>query len=45
MPIAINYKADVSAQLKSAVILEGLNSFGNTMIYEKKRSRDHTEIC
>ncbi len=43
MPIGINYKADVSAQLKSAVIFAGLNSFGNTKIIEEKKSRDHTE--
>jgi len=43
MPIGINYKAGVSAQLKSAVLLAGLNSFGNTTIREIQRSRDHTE--
>ena len=43
MPIGVNYKAGVSAQLKSAVILAGLNSFGITRIYEKQMSRDHTE--
>ena len=43
MPIGINYKAGVSAQLKSAVILAGLNSFGTTTIIEEKKSRDHTE--
>lgn len=43
MPIGINYKAGVSAQLKSAVILAGLNSYGNTKITELKKSRDHTE--
>lgn len=42
-PIGINYKAGVSAQLKSAVILAGLNSYGITNIEEKIRSRDHTE--
>ena len=36
-PIGINYKAGVSAQLKSAVILAGLNSYGNTKIIEKKK--------
>ena len=35
MPIGINYKAGVSAQLKSAVILAGLNSHGNTNIIEE----------
>ena len=43
MPIGINYKAGVSAQLKSAVILAGLNSYGNTIINETQKSRDHTE--
>ena len=42
MPIGIKYKAGVSAQLKSAAILAGLNSYGNTEIIEEK-SRDHTE--
>jgi 3-phosphoshikimate 1-carboxyvinyltransferase len=43
MPVGINYAAGVSAQLKSAVILAGLNSYGYTKIIEQKRSRDHTE--
>lgn len=43
MPIGINYTAGVSAQLKSAVVLAGLNSYGYTKIIEQKRSRDHTE--
>ena len=43
MPIGISYNASVSAQLKSAVILAGLNSYGNTTIYETQKSRDHTE--
>ena len=43
MPVGINYKAGVSAQLKSAAILAGLNSFGNTEIIESEKSRDHTE--
>jgi 3-phosphoshikimate 1-carboxyvinyltransferase len=43
MPIGINYEAGVSAQLKSAVLLAGLNSYGNTTIKEKISSRDHTE--
>ena len=43
MPIGINYNAGISAQLKSAVILAGLNSFGNTNIVENEKSRDHTE--
>ncbi len=43
MPIGINYKAGISAQLKSAVILGGLNAYGITEINEKNKSRDHTE--
>tara|TARA_B100000575_G_scaffold285569_1_gene281037 strand:- start:1286 stop:2632 length:1347 start_codon:yes stop_codon:yes gene_type:complete len=43
MPVGINYESGVSAQLKSAVILAGLNSFGNTTITEVYKSRDHTE--
>ena len=43
MPICIKYKAGVSAQLKSAVIFAGLNSFGTTEVIEDKKSRDHTE--
>ncbi len=42
-PIGIKYKAGVSAQLKSAVILAGLNSYGETIIEEQISSRDHTE--
>ena len=43
MPVGINYKAGVSAQLKSAVMLAGLNSYGRTTIIENNKSRDHTE--
>lgn len=43
MPVGINYKAGVSAQLKSAVLLAGLNSYGITKIFESHNSRDHTE--
>ncbi len=42
-PIGISYNSGTSAQLKSAVILAGLNSYGNTEIVEHLRSRDHTE--
>ena len=42
-PIGINYLAGESAQLKSAVILAGLNSYGITNVFEKTQSRDHTE--
>jgi 3-phosphoshikimate 1-carboxyvinyltransferase len=43
LPIGIKYDAGVSAQLKSAVMLAGLNSYGNTKIIEVEKSRDHTE--
>ena len=43
LPIGIRYDAGVSAQLKSAAILAGLNSYGYTTIIEKIISRDHTE--
>ena len=43
MPVGIEYRADVSAQLKSAVILAGLNANGITNIIEEKKSRNHTE--
>ena len=42
-PTCIEYYADISAQLKSAVIFAALNSYGNTKIIEKEKSRDHTE--
>ena len=37
MPISINYKAGVSAQLKSAVMLAGMNAYGTTKIVENKK--------
>ena len=43
MPVGINYSSGVSAQLKSAVILAGLNSYGITRIFEYEKSRNHTE--
>jgi 3-phosphoshikimate 1-carboxyvinyltransferase len=43
IPIGIEYRAGVSAQLKSAVILAGLNANGVTNIIEEKESRNHTE--
>jgi len=43
IPIGIEYKAGVSAQLKSAVMFAGLNANGVTNIIEEKESRDHTE--
>ena len=43
MPLGIDYQAGISAQLKSAVILAGLNSYGTSTVIEEKESRDHTE--
>ena len=43
IPIGIEYKAGVSAQLKSAVLLAGLNANGTTNVIEEKKSRNHTE--
>jgi 3-phosphoshikimate 1-carboxyvinyltransferase len=43
IPIGVEYEAGVSAQLKSAAILAGLNANGVTNIIEKKQSRNHTE--
>jgi 3-phosphoshikimate 1-carboxyvinyltransferase len=43
IPIGIEYQAGVSAQLKSAAILAGLNANGVTNIIEKRQSRNHTE--
>jgi 3-phosphoshikimate 1-carboxyvinyltransferase len=43
IPVGTHYNAGVSAQLKSAVILAGLNSYGVTKIVEVEKSRDHTE--
>ena len=37
MPIGINYKAGVSAQLKSAVILAGLKFLWKYKNFEKKK--------
>ncbi len=46
IPLGISYKANESAQLKSACILSALNSYGNSKIIIDKKiasSRDHTE--
>ena len=43
MPVGIEYKAGVSAQLKSAVLLAGLNANGVTNVIEENQSRNHTE--
>ena len=45
MPIGINYIAGVSAQLKSAVILAGLNSFGNTKLLKDLKVEIIQKIC
>jgi 3-phosphoshikimate 1-carboxyvinyltransferase len=43
-PTPIEYRTPVpSAQLKSAVLLAGLNSPGRTTVIETEASRDHTE--
>ncbi|MCW6509519.1 3-phosphoshikimate 1-carboxyvinyltransferase [Lichenifustis flavocetrariae] len=43
-PLPIDYETPVaSAQIKSAVLLAGLNSFGRTTVLEREASRDHTE--
>ncbi len=43
-PLPIEYRTPVaSAQIKSAVLLAGLNSPGRTTVIETEASRDHTE--
>ena len=43
-PAPIEYRTPVaSAQIKSAVLLAGLNSLGRTTVIESEASRDHTE--
>lgn len=43
-PAPIEYRTPVpSAQLKSAILLAGLNSPGTTVVIESQASRDHTE--
>ncbi len=43
-PTPIEYKTPVaSAQIKSAILLAGLNSPGRTTVIESEASRDHTE--
>jgi 3-phosphoshikimate 1-carboxyvinyltransferase len=43
-PIPIEYESPVaSAQLKSAVLLAGLNAPGKTTVIENEATRDHTE--
>ncbi|MEQ9054803.1 MAG: 3-phosphoshikimate 1-carboxyvinyltransferase [Roseovarius confluentis] len=43
-PVPVRYKVPVpSAQVKSAVLLAGLNAPGETVVIEKEATRDHTE--
>ncbi|MBI3275313.1 MAG: 3-phosphoshikimate 1-carboxyvinyltransferase, partial [Methylocystis sp.] len=43
-PLPIEYRTPVaSAQIKSALLLGGLNSLGRTVVIETEASRDHTE--
>jgi 3-phosphoshikimate 1-carboxyvinyltransferase len=43
-PVPVRYVVPVpSAQVKSAVLLAGLNAPGNTVVIEKEATRDHTE--
>jgi 3-phosphoshikimate 1-carboxyvinyltransferase len=44
-PIPIEYKLPVaSAQVKSAILLAGLNTRGRTTVIEPEPTRDHTEL-
>ena len=44
LPIPISYETSVpSAQVKSSVLLAGLNTPGITSVIEKQKTRDHTE--
>jgi 3-phosphoshikimate 1-carboxyvinyltransferase len=44
-PLPIEYAVPVpSAQVKSAVLLAGLNAPGTTVVVEKEATRDHTEL-
>ena len=43
-PVAVEYESPVpSAQVKSAVLLAGLNVRGETVLIEKEATRDHSE--
>ena len=43
-PVSVRYVVPVpSAQVKSAVLLAGLNAPGQTVVIEKEATRDHTE--
>ena len=43
MPTGFKFYNGISSQIKSAVILGALNSFGKTQVIERIKSRDHTE--
>ncbi len=44
-PLPISYRLPVaSAQVKSAVLLAGLNTIGQTTVIEPEPTRDHTEL-
>ena len=44
LPIPISYKLELpSAQVKSAILLAGLNTPGTTEVIDKFNTRDHTE--
>ena len=45
LPIGINYKAGVSAQLKSAVIFAGLNSYGYKNYRKRKKQRSYRKYA
>ena len=45
MPIGIQYEAGISAQLKSAVILAGLNSYGNRKLLRMSEAEIILRIC
>ncbi len=43
-PVPVNYEMPVaSAQVKSAILLAGLNAPGETVVIEREATRDHTE--
>ncbi|NOX41252.1 MAG: 3-phosphoshikimate 1-carboxyvinyltransferase [Alphaproteobacteria bacterium] len=43
-PVPVRYKTPMaSAQVKSAMLLAGLNAIGETVVTEAKATRDHTE--
>ena len=44
-PLPISYRLPVaSAQVKSAILLAGLNTPGDTTVIEPEPTRDHTEL-